>query len=184
MRFVIIGLLLGGPLSLYEVERRFSSAISLFYSASSGSIQRALRALVEDGHVTVADDPESKRRRRLHRVTTAGREAWRAWMLEPITGSDLEQAMLARVFFLGRLDEQGERMQVLTSIRTRAEAELERLDAIAATRPTDTQLDQAQAYPFATLDYGVRSTRLALEWVRELELANADEANSANEANS
>ncbi|MBS3180402.1 MULTISPECIES: PadR family transcriptional regulator [unclassified Pseudoclavibacter] len=173
MRFVILGLLLGGPLSLYEVQRRFASVISLFYSASSGSIQRALRTLTEDGFVTVAEDTDSPRYRKLHHVTTEGRAAWRSWMLEPITGSDLEQAMLARVFFLGHLPESGERMLVLATIRTRADAELERLDAIAATRPDAAELARVQMFPFATLDYGVRSTRLALEWLRELETTEA-----------
>lgn len=173
MRFVILGLLLGGPLSLYEVQRRFSSVISLFYSASSGSIQRALRTLVDDGHVTVVDDDTSPRGRKLHHVTEAGRDAWRTWMLEPATGSDLEQAMLARVFFLGHLADADERMQVLTSIRARAESELQRLDAIAAIRPDTAQLGPSQAYPFATLDYGLRSTRLTLEWLRELETTEA-----------
>lgn len=175
MRFVIIGLLLSGPLSLYEVQRRFSSVISLFYSASSGSIQRALRTLVEDSYVTVVDDAESPRGRKLHYVTDEGRDAWRAWMLEPITGSDLEQAMLARVFFLGQLEAADERMRVLAGIRERAEAELERLDAIKApvSAPEAAELNRTQIYRFATLDYGVRSTRLALDWLRELESVEA-----------
>ena len=77
MQYVILGLLLGGPLSLYDVRKRFSAGISLFYSASLGSLQRALQQLVADGSVTVADAVGDARGKKLHSVTERGRERWR-----------------------------------------------------------------------------------------------------------
>lgn len=53
MRFVILGLLLSGPLSLYDVHKHFTGSISLFYAASFGSIQRALKQAHAEGWVTV-----------------------------------------------------------------------------------------------------------------------------------
>lgn len=53
MQFLILGLLLDGPHSLYDVHKRFTGGISLFYAASFGSIQRALKQLEEHGRVTV-----------------------------------------------------------------------------------------------------------------------------------
>ncbi len=69
MQQVILGLLiLHGPLSLYAVQRQFQQGVSLFYSASFGSIQRALKQLAEQGLATVADVRRRRpRQQALHR---------------------------------------------------------------------------------------------------------------------
>lgn len=46
MANVILGLLMLWPQSLYELTKSFEAGISLFYSASTGSIKRALLSLI------------------------------------------------------------------------------------------------------------------------------------------
>lgn len=184
MQFVILGLLLDGPLSLYDVRKRFSAGISLFYSASFGSIQRALQHLVDSGSVTVAPAPDDPRGKKLHTVTAEGRARWRAWMLEPIPpGADAETTALAKVFLLGRLDSPRDRRTVLDLIHDRAGAALATLHGLAA------ELDDAESglpqelrvvagYQRATLDYGLRAHELTLRWVDELRAAEQREVRS------
>ncbi|RAA52293.1 PadR family transcriptional regulator, partial [Burkholderia multivorans] len=57
MVFLLLGLLHDGPRTLYDLHRRFSRGISLFYAASFGSIQRALDRARDSGWVTVDDVP-------------------------------------------------------------------------------------------------------------------------------
>jgi DNA-binding PadR family transcriptional regulator len=172
MQQVILGLLiLHGPLSLYAVQRQFQQGVSLFYSASFGSIQRALRHLVATGMVTVADAPGSSRRRKLHTVTDAGRQVWRSWMHEPIGGANAETALLAKVYLLGLLATDDERREVIAGLRTQVVAARDELSGLA--RHLDSlQVDDAYAptfrYQRATLDYGLRSHDLALRWLDEL----------------
>lgn len=166
MRFVILGMLLGEQLSAYDIRRRFEQVVSLFYSASLGSIQRALVVLVDAGHVVREDATGSPRGKRLYRITDTGRAAWAEWMREPVTGSDPEQTMLAKVFFLGRLEEAGERATVIESIGSRVDADLSRLRTLAADPPE--RSDPVVAYQRATLDFGIRSLELASSWVRGL----------------
>jgi DNA-binding PadR family transcriptional regulator len=168
---VILGLLLGGPLSLYDVRQRFERVVSLFYSASLGSIQRALGLLVERGLITVDVDAASPRGRKVHRITAAGTAAWRAWMLEPPTGSELEKTMLAKAFFLGRLDDPADRRAVVAALRARVDADHERLRELAASSPADDGSDPVLASQLATLDYGLRSVALARTWLHDLERA-------------
>lgn len=171
MPFVILGLLLGGPLSLYDLHKRFAAGISLFYSASYGSLQRSLGQLVAQGAVTVSDDPASARRRKLHTITPAGRAQWRAWMLSPLpTGADAETTLLAKVFLLGRLEAPEDRRQVLADARAQAATTLaelgrlaEQLDAQEATVPDD--LRTAFAYQRSVLDYGLRTAQVAADWL-------------------
>lgn len=177
MQFVILGMLLGGPLSLYDIQRHFERVVSLFYSASAGSIQRALRQLLAEGRVLVDEPAASGRGRKPYRITPAGREAWKAWMLEPPAGAELETAMLARVFFLGRLEAAEDRMRVIDGIRARVDVEERRLQALAAAVPepagpgrSDDPVLRAQ---LATLEYGRRSLALARDWASELAEAEA-----------
>ena len=167
MAYVILGLLLLRPMSLYDLTRAFEAGVSLFYSASSGSIKRALDTLVAQGHVEVASEEEGGRRRRTHRVAESGRAHWREWMLAEPTGN-LEQAALSRLHFLGLLDP-AERRGVLEHIEARVATDLAQLEALesqVAGQEVPEELRDVATYQLATLDYGLASHRHALEWFR------------------
>ncbi|MFK5635525.1 hypothetical protein [Ornithinimicrobium sp. LYQ103] len=172
MQHVILGLLLSGPLSAYDLHRRFTAGISLFYSASLGGIQRALAQLLADGSVTASKADDTRRGRTAYAATARGREAWRAWMLEEqVTGVDPETTMLAKVYLLGLADAQ-DRPEVLQSVRRRAARDLEallsrelELDALDDV-PAGSQ--DVFGHQRATLDYGIRSHRLALTWLDDM----------------
>lgn len=171
MQFLILGLLLHGPLSAYDLRKRFTAGISLFYSASLGGIQRALKALDAQGWVTKEESADSGRPRHLYAITEAGHEAWRRWMLSPITESDVEQTALARVYLLGSMPPE-HRAESLALLRHRVGADLERLTALrlaihAAPIPED--LQEITRYRLATLDYGIRAHELMARWLDELE---------------
>ena len=84
MQYVILGLLLSGPLSLYDLRKRFAAGISLFYSASLGSLQRALQNLAADGLVIGIEVAGDRRGKKLYSVTDTGMQRWREWLAAPI----------------------------------------------------------------------------------------------------
>lgn len=169
MANVILGLLLLRAMSLYDLIRAFEQGVSLFYSASSGSIKRALDGLLAKGQVEVASSPSAARGRKEYRVTPAGREAFRAWMLGELNEADLETAALSRLYFLGLLDS-SERSAVANHIQARLLADLDRLEELER-RVTDVEVPDALAdvavYQRMTLDYGLASHRFAANWFRE-----------------
>jgi hypothetical protein len=95
-------------------------------------------------------------------------------MLEPLPrGADTETLLLAKVFLLGRLEASADRALALARVREAAEASLSELRALAAdvdaqTTGLPSELADIAAYQRATLDYGLRSAQLALEWIDEL----------------
>lgn len=171
MQQVILGLLiLHGPLSLYAVQRQFTQGVSLFYSASFGSIQRSLRQLLERGLVTVDEASADARGRKPYTVTDAGVTAWREWMREPVVGGDLETTALSKTFFLGLL-EPDSRGEVVDGIRARIAADLAELQAVERSLDaTAVPAEYADVFRFqrATLDYGIRSHEHAREWFETL----------------
>lgn len=172
---MILGFLHLRPMSLYDLIRAFEAGVSLFYSASSGSLKRALDGLLAAGRVEVASAAPGPRGRKVYRITPAGEQAFAEWMRSDLTEPDAETAALSRIFFLGLLDA-SERGDVLRRISSRFEAELGRLEELKATVDTvdiPPELVDVAAYQKATLAYGLASHRFALEWLHT-ETARAD----------
>ena len=99
-------------------------------------------------------------------------------MLAPIEGSAPETDVLAKVFLLGRLTNPVDRRQAIEVMGLRIRADLQGLRDLASS------LDSAAVpgaheveflFQRATLEYGIRSTELALDWLREVEEMTNDE---------
>lgn len=169
MAHVILGLLLIAPQSYYDLVKGFEAGVALFYSASSGSIKRALDNLLATGLIEIASTETGGRGKKTYRVTDAGRQEFRAWMTGELGGSDLESAALARLYFLG-LMEPAERVPVLHRIEARIESDLTRfsqLDEHLDTVDVPEGRGDVAAHQRATLDYGIASLRFALDWFRD-----------------
>lgn len=170
MGFVILGLLTLSPHTLYALNKQFETTISLFYSASLGSIRSALLALEARGHATAVHSTENGRNKKTYSITSSGREAFFEWMHAPITGNT-EVAALSRLFFLGTLPDAAERAAVLSAIEARIAEEqqqLESLDAELAGYEVPEEYATLFHYQRLTLEYGVRSHRFAREWFETL----------------
>lgn len=168
MAHVILALLLIAPQSLYDLKKAFEAGVGLFYSASSGSIKRALDTLLDRCQVEVASTETGGRGRKVYRVTDAGRREFQAWMTGDLSGSDVETAALSRLFFLGLLDA-GDRAAVLRRITTRLESDLAELTALGEhldSLEVPEHLQEVALHQRATLDYGLASTRFSLDWFR------------------
>ncbi|MCP2357064.1 DNA-binding PadR family transcriptional regulator [Nonomuraea thailandensis] len=169
MAHVILGLLMIAPQTFYDLIKGFEASVALFYSASSGSIKRALDTLLARGFIEVASIETGGRGRKVYRVTDAGREEFRAWMTGEPTGPDLEKTALSRLYFLG-LVEPGERAPVLHRIVARIETDLaafSALDKLLDTLDVPREQRDIAAHQRATLDYGMASLRFMLDWFRD-----------------
>ncbi|HLV54073.1 MAG TPA: PadR family transcriptional regulator [Actinotalea caeni] len=168
MAYVILGLLLIRPQSLYDLVKSFEAGVSLFYSASTGSIKRALDGLLDRGRIEVAST-EGGRGRKVYRVTDAGRDELEAWLTAEPTG-DVETAALSRLYFLGLLPAE-RRRAVLERLVDRVEAglaDLERLGEQVADLDVPADQRDLARYQLATLEYGLGSYRYASSFFRGL----------------
>ncbi|WP_203137489.1 PadR family transcriptional regulator [Microbacterium sp. JZ31] len=166
MAHVILGFLMIAPMSLYELVKAFESSVSLFYSASTGSIKRALDILHTEGRIEATDVQPGARGKKTYRLTDAGRRAFHDWMRSAPDGPDLETAALSRLFFLGLLAPE-ERAPVIERILDRIDGELAVLTAVEAQlngMPVAEGHRELAPYQHATLDYGLTGLRAAREW--------------------
>ncbi|WP_136709241.1 PadR family transcriptional regulator [Agromyces sp. H66] len=168
---VILGLLLLGPQTLYSLNKQFQQGISLFYRASYGSLQSALRSLLAKGHVTFVEGIEGGRNKKTYSITDAGRDAFDAWMRAPVAGGDLEVAALSKLFHLGLVDDDATRADVLDDIVAAIGRELEALERFSAeidALDVPGEYRRVFRYRRATLDYGLMAHRAGLEWFAAL----------------
>jgi DNA-binding PadR family transcriptional regulator len=171
MDYVILGLLMIQPMTYYELNRSFKQGISLFYSASYGSLQTASRKLLGKGHLVFVESVERGRHKKTFHITAAGEKAFLEWMSSEIPESRLETVALTRLYFLGLIGDPAEKVRIADCIVGAIESSLEEMEA------TRQALDALQIpeeylpifrYQKMTADYGIMSHRVALDWFRDV----------------
>jgi len=101
--WAVLGLIALEPRSGYDVKRIVDRTIRHFWAASYGQIYPELRRLVEAGWITGEDASSGGRRRRLYRITPAGRAALLEWQHGSDTRIELRDESLLRLFFADTL---------------------------------------------------------------------------------
>lgn len=172
MSNVILGLLLlGGPQTIYSLHKLFEQGISLFYRASLGGLRGALTGMIQRNEVVVFEQVENGRQKKYYRPTETGTKTFQQWLTSPITGSDFETAALAKLFFLGMLETQESRREVLDNILSALNQQNEELNQLSRKleqiTPTAEEHD-IFTYQRAVLDYGIGAQHFALDYFTAL----------------
>ncbi|HMN12149.1 MAG TPA: PadR family transcriptional regulator [Bellilinea sp.] len=171
MEYVVLGLLMLGEATLYELRKAFERGISLFYSASFGSIQFALKKLLHDGSISMRESVEGGRNKKIYAITPKGQAAFLGWIRSAdIPESKLDTIALTKLYFLGVLPTRADRTAVLAAITERVKQSEEALREFnnALTSQIDLKaVDPVMYYQLMSLDYGVTMMRHSRTWYEE-----------------
>ncbi|WP_018754867.1 PadR family transcriptional regulator [Paenibacillus terrigena] len=97
---VILGMLLKGPMSGYDMKQVFQSVFSYFYDASYGTIYPTLSRMEKDGLITKESVvQEAKPNKNVYAVTAQGRAAFMQYMHSEIEPESFRSDLLMRMFF-------------------------------------------------------------------------------------
>lgn len=168
LEHIILGLLMEGAMSGYDVKKSIDGSIGMFYKASFGSLYPALQRLTQKGLVSVAEVEDSSKNKKIYMLLPAGKEAFLSWLAEPLQVSRNEH--LLRIFFYDYLDEET-RQHRLTEYEYTLINEIRRLQG---TEQVITQeLDQIENpdqyyYRISVLPYGMQHYEMELNWVRTI----------------
>jgi DNA-binding PadR family transcriptional regulator len=164
---VILGVLGLGPRTGYDIKKLTDVSTRFFWSASYGQIYPELRRLGAAGLVA-ADQPEGARRRRVYRLTDAGRRALEDWLTaDGRLDFEYRDEGLLKLFFGDLLSEE----EVLTNVRrlcAQHEAVLAHFRELAAGLAEERERDPA-VFPYVALDYGIEFMEWVVGWCRDLE---------------
>jgi PadR family transcriptional regulator AphA len=179
MENVVLGLLMIQNLTLYGLNRAFRQGISMFYSASYGSLQIAVKNLLGKGSIVFEEQVENGRHKKVYSITDRGRQAFHEWMLDEVPANRLEVTALSKVFFLGLVEGREQKKQIVLEILNKIELghdQLSQMDQeISRVDIPDSYLDILK-YQLKTLDYGIQTHRFAREWFQVL-LEEIDDSN-------
>ena len=167
LEYAILGFLNYRPLSGYDLKKVFDNSVRHFWPADQSQIYRTLAKLAERGHVEQEivrglDHPDRKE----YRITPAGQEALRIWLLTPLPSQDVRIAALIQVFFAGQLSDE-QILALFERLAAEARAVLEAYDRIPQPAEADVESAGMQRDSYfwgLTLEYGILSARMELEW--------------------
>ncbi len=171
MENVILGLLIVQSLTLYEINQAFKQGISMFYSASYGSIQTALKSLLARNYIVFEERVEGGRNKKVYSIQPAGRDAFFTWMTAETPLSKLEVTGLSKIYFLGLIPDVETRRAVVSEILQKVkimESVLADLDIEISGYPVPGELKEIVHYSRKTLDYGRGAHAFARTWFEEL----------------
>lgn len=172
MEYVVLGLLTMRSQTIYELNGAFKQGISLFYSASYGSLQSTLKKLLEKNWVTVHQEQSQGRLKKVYTIHADGRTAFLKWMSdEAEEGNKLEVTALSKLFFLGLIEEKEQRAAIVADLiakMDKVERQLTALEGQLEQLPITAEGNPVLKYQMKTLKYGIDAHRFAKSWFRDV----------------
>ena len=171
MEYVILGLLIIQPSTLYSLNKSFEQGISLFFSPSLGSINSAIKRLMDKNLVQQEDTVENGRAKKILTITEKGQNAFLSWMHEPLDPKNLEVSFMSRLYFLGLIENQAQKKALVEGMYQSVVSSKQTLDETAVVLET---LDIPQSYrdifhyQKKVLKYGIDTHGYAIEWIEKL----------------
>jgi DNA-binding PadR family transcriptional regulator len=157
---VVLGLLWHGPLSGYDMKAVVDRSTRFFWAASYGQIYPELRRLEKQGLIEGEDAPNGGRSRRVYRLTAAGRNALREWLLGSTTTIEYRDESLLRLFFADALPRE-QTLELLEGRKRGHESYLEILRAIGEPPATDPSSDEL------VLQWGIDFNEWGAKWCEQ-----------------
>ena len=161
--FTILGFLMYGPKSGYDIRRFMGMSTAHFHQASFGSIYPSLERMEKEGYVAATREDGSGRLRKPYEILPEGRAAFLEWLASPLDISVGPSPLLARLFFLGCLP-RGRARKTIEGFRRGASERREWLEGAIDGLPVKPDFFQA-----STQRFGLEYYAFLESWLERLE---------------
>jgi DNA-binding PadR family transcriptional regulator len=105
LRYCILGLMLRGEMTGYEIKGIFDSSLSYLWNASESQIYTTLRSLEKAGMLTSnVVFQELRPNRRVYEITEEGRKEFLSWMQIDVPDRFTKDEFLTKLYFCGDTD--------------------------------------------------------------------------------
>lgn len=171
MKYIILGLLLLKPLTIYDINKAFQDIISLFYSPSYGSINTTMKKLLAKKLVKCKEEVIQGRNKIIYTILEAGETEFINWMLSEIKPNKLEVTALSKLFFLGLVDNNEDKANIISNIVNTAKSEKRRLEILKKEiQAYEVPKSHKEIFFFQlkTIDYGLNYYQFCLTWFEKL----------------
>ncbi len=167
---IILGLLLLRARTIYQLRKRIESGLNLMYSCSTGSIQAAIKKLLNGGLIGVDETVENGKLKKVYHITEKGKAQFHSWVNGAIESHAVKNPELAKIYFMGFADKET-RVKSIENYIVELEKMYSDLDKIcsdgdemfAASQENDVLFFQLQA-----AKYGRDFMRFNIDWYSRL----------------
>mgnify|MGYP001180652130 CR=1 FL=1 len=165
--FMILGLLGESPLSGYQIKKIVDIRFRFFWSESFGQIFPALKALASDGLVEeIQTGGTQNRRQKTYRITPAGTEALKHWLMQPVEKETYRLEILMKMYFSNYV-ELGVMLNHMRAFQAAHTQQLCLLDQFQRELEGIIDRDENHRDVLRVIDCGQKLNRAYLEWSRE-----------------
>lgn len=99
-RYAILGVLLQGPATGYEIKALMGRSTVYFWRESDSTVYPMLKILAGDGKVTSEIAYVGKKKKEIFSITEVGREEFNAWLKAPTVEETPRNEFLLKLFFI------------------------------------------------------------------------------------
>lgn len=168
LEYIILGLLMEGDMSGYDMKKTIDHSVGIFYKASYGSLYPALKRLTDKKWASVTEEPGNSKKKKLYSLLPAGKEQFLIWLAGPLEMSRNE--FLLKIFFFDYLDEQT-RTTRLQEFEYKLNQEIGRLQAveqIVAGELAEIPNPENYYYRVSALSYGMLFFNMEKQFIDQL----------------
>ena len=95
---IILGLLLLSSRTIYQLRERIDKGLNMMYSSSMGSIQAAIKKLLNCGYIQYEEAVENGKYKKIYSITDSGKQNFIEWVSTIQSSKNPE---LAKLYFMG-----------------------------------------------------------------------------------
>ena len=162
-RYAILGMLLDGPCSGYEIKSLMGRSTVYFWRESDSTIYPMLKVLAKEGKVLSNVVYVGKKKKEVFSITETGREEFKAWLDSPTGSETPRNEFLLKLFFVTDRKEMvrlfRERLEKAEKTYEEYKKIEERLEYLADSPLKETRLK--------ALRYGIAHLALEIQWLKE-----------------
>lgn len=167
---IILGLLLLQSRTIYQLRKRINEGLNLMYSCSMGSIQAAIKKLLQSGYIKVREITEKGKLKKIYGITDSGINYFNAWLSSPIYNGTAKNPELTKIYFLG-FAEKEIRIKLIEnhiSLLKKLLFDLDKICNDGATLSSQNQNNQIFYFQLQTAMYGRDLMKFNIEWYNRL----------------
>ena len=170
MEYILLGLLLLRGRTIYQLRDRITKSLSLMYSGSMGSIQAALKKLLEGGYISYKEAVESGKYKKIYSITARGRKYFYDWVKSPMEEERSKAPELSKVYFMGFADRDS-RAEIIKAHLKFLHGQYEMMNLICE-EAKSIKIPAGQKdvfyYQFVTAVYGKDLIKFNIDWYKNL----------------
>lgn len=164
---VVLGMLMQGQMSGYDIKKITEQSVGIFYKMSYGSLYPALKRLVELQWVTEEETNNSKNKK-LYSNTDEGRKQFLLWLREPLQSNKREY--LIKIFFYDYLDEATRTLNITMYQQSIQQiiAQIEAVQSIVTQELAELDNKDDYYYRVSVMHYGLHFYNMENEWLKKI----------------